>query len=195
MMSACTIAECGKAVLARGYCSRHYNAWRKHGDPLKRVLIERGSHKNWVAEACKSETDECVVWPFKSQYRKGYGMTWFRGKPIGVHRAVCIMVKGEPPAGMECAHSCGNKQCANPRHLRWATPVENQADKLIHGTDRRGEASAQAKLSEENVQEILCLVKSGRTHKSIADQFGVSRELISQISRRVIWKHVERRAA
>jgi hypothetical protein len=195
MMATCSIEGCEKTVLARGYCSRHYNAWRKHGDPLKRVVIERGSHEKWIADACNSDTDDCVVWPFKSQYRKGYGMTWFRGSPTGVHRTVCILVNGEPPIGTECAHSCGNNKCANPRHLRWATPVENQADKIRHGTDRRGEANAQAKLSEENVREILDLIQLGRTHKSIADQFGVSRELVSQISRRVIWKHVERSAA
>lgn len=189
-MPVCSIPECGKTVLARSYCSKHYNAWRTHGDPLKRVVIERGSHAKWLSEACKIQTDKCFVWPFKSQYRKGYGMTWFRGRPIGVHRAVCIMVKGEPPSGMECAHSCGNNKCANPRHLRWATSAENQADKIVHGTDRRGEENAQAKLSEEDVKEVHALLELGRTHKSIADKFGVSRELISQISRREIWRHV-----
>lgn len=29
----CSIAECGDAVKARGWCSKHYQRWVKHGDP------------------------------------------------------------------------------------------------------------------------------------------------------------------
>jgi hypothetical protein len=33
-MSNGTCSICGAPVLARGWCTKHYNAWRKHGDPL-----------------------------------------------------------------------------------------------------------------------------------------------------------------
>ncbi|NUP47546.1 MAG: HNH endonuclease [Catenulispora sp.] len=33
----CTIPDCGKPVMGRGWCSRHYGIWRKFGDPLHPV--------------------------------------------------------------------------------------------------------------------------------------------------------------
>lgn len=30
----CSIDECGKRVLARGWCSAHYTRWQRNGDPL-----------------------------------------------------------------------------------------------------------------------------------------------------------------
>ncbi len=31
---ACTVDACQNAYLARGYCAKHYERWKKHGDPL-----------------------------------------------------------------------------------------------------------------------------------------------------------------
>lgn len=33
-MATCSVDECNHPVLARSYCSLHYQRWRKHGDPL-----------------------------------------------------------------------------------------------------------------------------------------------------------------
>jgi hypothetical protein len=30
----CAVADCTGDVLARGWCSKHYDRWRRHGDPL-----------------------------------------------------------------------------------------------------------------------------------------------------------------
>jgi hypothetical protein len=37
----CSIPGCGKPVAGRGWCSMHYNRWRKHGDPL--TVLPRGA--------------------------------------------------------------------------------------------------------------------------------------------------------
>lgn len=34
MNATCSIPECGRPTLARGWCEAHYRRWRKHGDPL-----------------------------------------------------------------------------------------------------------------------------------------------------------------
>lgn len=39
----CSVPECGKNVLGRGYCSTHYSRWRVHGDPLG-FDPDRGRH-------------------------------------------------------------------------------------------------------------------------------------------------------
>ena len=34
MMGTCSILDCGRPERSRGWCKRHYERWRKHGDPL-----------------------------------------------------------------------------------------------------------------------------------------------------------------
>lgn len=36
----CSIDGCGGAVLARGWCSRHYDRWRRTGNPISTVVRE-----------------------------------------------------------------------------------------------------------------------------------------------------------
>lgn len=31
----CTIPDCDRPLKCRGYCTKHYQRWRTHGDPLK----------------------------------------------------------------------------------------------------------------------------------------------------------------
>lgn len=51
-----------------------------------------------------------------------------------------------------------------------------------------GRNNPQAKLSDEQVIQIRNI--KGMTHKEIANKYGVCRQLISQIIRRIIWKHI-----
>ena len=39
---ACQVAGCPEPHYAKGYCSGHYDAWKRWGDPLKRVRGHRG---------------------------------------------------------------------------------------------------------------------------------------------------------
>lgn len=58
----CSIEGCDGAVRARGWCSKHYQRWKKHGDPLKvitsRPWLQRGQppgdrHWNWKGNALR----------------------------------------------------------------------------------------------------------------------------------------------
>jgi DNA invertase Pin-like site-specific DNA recombinase len=75
----------------------------------------------------------------------------------------------------------------NKRHLRWATPVENMADTLVHGTRNRGERHGIAKLTEDDVRIIRQMIASGHRQRMIAEKFGVQVMAISNINRRVTW--------
>ena len=85
----------------------------------------------------------------------------------------------------ETAHSCGNRACVNPAHLRWATRAGNQADRVKHGTDNRGRRSAQARLSEADVRAIL--KQRDRTPADLAKEYGVSRNHITSIQNGRTW--------
>lgn len=82
--------------------------------------------------------DECIIWPFATNEPKPgllYGQVIFEGRVTSANNAVCCIAYGPAPSPEhEAAHSCGKSLCVNPGHVRWATPKENEADKVDHGT-------------------------------------------------------------
>jgi len=77
----------------------------------------------------------------------------------------------------------------NPRHLRWATHRENEADKVRHGTLRKGEAVHAAKLSAAEVAEIRTIYAAGGvTQSDLATRFGTSPGNVSRIIRNAEWR-------
>ncbi|RVG08581.1 hypothetical protein CN204_04415 [Sinorhizobium meliloti] len=142
--------------------------------------------------AIKHQSDECLLWPYGKD-SKGYGQITINGKNFGAHRYICLVVHGEPPTEKHHAsHSCGNGHlgCVNPNHLGWKTNLENIQDMVAHGRSTRGEKHANAKLTEQQVNEIL-LLKSIKTQPEIAKQFGVSRSTIGMIHSGRNWSWVE----
>lgn len=186
-MSTCSVDGCTKTVLARQYCSKHYTAWRKHGDPLVRTMAERGAPMKWLQAHVSFSGSECLPWPFKSRYASGYGSVFVDGKLTGAHRAMCRLVHGEPPvAKPQTAHACGNKLCCNPSHIRWATQSENELDKAVYGKSVKGSRNGCSKLTEEEVLKIYAR-KGSSTQSAIARDFSVTRENVRNIHSGKTW--------
>lgn len=130
------------------------------------------------------EGGACLIWPH-AENGIGYGVL---GTKL-VHRLVCEHFNGPPPLNMEAAHSCGNRRCCTPKHIRWKTHAENMADMRQHGTVNHGARNGAAKLTDTDVLAIRAL--SGRfSQRAIAKQFGVNQGTISDIVRREAWAHV-----
>ena len=109
-----------------------------------------------------------------------------------VHVLVLEAFVGPCPKGMECLHGDGNPSNNALSNLRWGTRVENAGDKILHGTHIEGEDSHLAKLTEGQVREIRALYSIRRLkQKTIAKMYGVSKETVSRVCRRVNWKNVE----
>jgi hypothetical protein len=137
----------------------------------------------WVKSHVSFDGDECLPWPFARSH--GYGMVVVEGIRMHAHRYVCQCVNGPPPTpGHYTAHSCGRGRdgCVNPRHLRWATPAENSADMLVHGTRLQGERHPMAKLNAVKVARVRHLLAKGWTQQAIADLFDVERTTITLIA-------------
>lgn len=189
----CSIPDCGKPVRARGWCNGHWIRWSRYGDPLA------GQHPRDAALRYLNETvlrfedkDACVFWPY-SKTSDGYGRIGLNGRRHAVHRVVCERIHGKPPTRKhEAAHSCGNGHlgCVNPHHLSWKTRSGNFADKLIHGTDNRGEKNGYAKATEEQARKILAL-KGKHNQRRIAEMVGVTVSIVHHIHRGDSWRWLE----
>lgn len=186
----CSIPDCGKKHVCRGFCASHYDRFRRNGDPLA-GRTPKGYAIKYVHSTILKETgSECFPWPFAKT--SGYGMMNVDGKNIHAHRYVCIMAHGDPPTDKhEAAHECGNgnRGCVNPNHLSWKTSKENQQDRLRHGTATRGINNPRAKLSEGQVLEIFSL-RGTESQSETAGRFGVGQTTVSSIQRGRLWGFV-----
>lgn len=190
--SICSVEGCGKAVKARGWCNAHHKRWMRHGDPLRGGTPQGDPLKFLRSLAVCAPTSHCVTWPY-ARLPNGYGHLWVDGVDTLASRYVCELVNGPSPSEVhEAAHSCGrgHEGCVNPHHLDWKTPVENQADKLIHGTHNRGERCPTAKLTEKEVKEILSL-KGKLLGREVGEIYGVTRWTVFDIWKRRIWSSIE----
>lgn len=97
-----------------------------------------------------------------------------------VHKLVCESFHGSMPfPRMDVAHCDGNRLNNRAQNLRWATRTENLADKLLHGTQKRGEQLWFSKLTDEEVSEIKG--DTTMSNRQWADAKNVSPSLISAI--------------
>lgn len=135
-----------------------------------------------LERAIADPTDDCVIWT---------GRLSANGYPriVGAyaHVVACTIANGPRPDRHDAAHSCGNRACVNPRHLRWATRAENMADAIRHGTTTRGTANWSNRLTEQQVQAIRQARQAGRTTRGLAVEYGVSHGAICGIVYRKTW--------
>lgn len=193
-MKVCSVDGCTKLVEAKGLCRSHYDRNRKYGDPLNGSTYH-GEPMKFVSDVlANSVGTDCILWPF-GKSGTGYGVITVRGKKVIASRYVCEAIHGPPPTPEHhAAHSCGkgHEGCVTPQHLRWATKIDNEHDKIVHGTHNRGERCGTAELTEAEAIEIRSL--KGREHQSsLAKRFGVSQSTVSRIQNGKLWKHAERR--
>ena len=193
-MTTCSVEGCDKATHRREWCKKHYERWRKHGDPLLtlRHVAEKGAPREFIEMALNHNDDkECLLWPF---HRNGEGYAKVLPNTVDgsqyVSRIICERIYGPAPSpAHETAHNCGKGHlgCINPHHLRWDTHARNLADRITHGTLISGEQHSQAVLTEKEVQEIR-LMQGTLSASKVASIFGVSNVTISSIWRGKAWK-------
>lgn len=184
----CSIEGCGKVHLARGWCLSHYTNWHKYGDPLTRRGTPKGEPMRFLRNVALShEGDSCLRWPF-SIGDSGYGRLFSGCRNYRIASSVlCEMAHGERPSPThEAAHSCGNRACVSPQHLRWATPQENSDDKDIHGTKPLGRRSGKAKLTENDILAIRA-AEGVAPSSELAGRYGVHSNTIRVIQRGLRW--------
>lgn len=171
----CSVADCGKAAVARSLCPNHYYHDVRNGSPLTFQRARRGAALAWL-RTTNFDTPDCVEWPFTMSHH-GYGRVWIGGKHELAHRITCEYAHGPCPTGQEAAHVCGNRACVNPSHVRWATPAVNARDKRLHGRANGNKTRGRRPpISSDIVHACKHSVESGM---SLARHFGISHSAIS----------------
>lgn len=188
-MKECEIIGCKDKMLARGWCNKHYRAWRRYGHPL----IKKGEYPNLQVhiKAGIIEKDGHWIWQKSKVGGKEYGGLESKGRKLLAHRASYEAFVGEIPEGMNVCHTCDIRACVNPAHLFLGTQQDNQTDMVKKDRQAKGEAHGRKKLSEKNVIVIKHMLKEGIHQRKIAKRYGLTQAAISLINVGVNWSHVQ----
>lgn len=171
------------SFLSRGgqlHCSRAcLSASRMHTEESFWRLVAKGS------------PDECWEWQGSRDIKNGYGKIVWRGKNTRAHRVAMALVDGDWNSPLNVCHTCDNPPCCNPAHLWRGSVKDNMADKVAKNrsgrTGARGEKAGSAKLTAAQVSEIR---GSPLTGSQLAKQYGVARNYIFAIKKRLTWRHL-----
>lgn len=104
-----------------------------------------------------------------------------------VHRHVAMAFIPNPDGLPQVAHKDGNKSNCHVDNLRWTTQSGNEADKVLHGTHRRGEKHPLARLTAEDAVAIRA---SDESSGQLANRYGVTAAHIWQIKGGRRWTHI-----
>jgi hypothetical protein len=128
----------------------------------------------------------CVLW-VGAVAKSGYGNVCYQGRTTGAHRAAWELANGPIPTGLQVCHSCDVRTCINVAHMRLGTARDNAADKVLRSRQARGETSAAAKLTADDVRMIRQRPMSLR---KMAAALGVQPRAVQDVLRGKTWSHI-----
>lgn len=124
----------------------------------------------------------------------GYGKVKLSQVTYRAHRVAFILNGGETSEDRPYVlHSCNNKLCVNPSHLRSGSPQENENDKMLVGAQAKGSGHGSAKLNESQVLEMLRMTNNERgSAGKLSAIFGICRRHVDKILKGAAWRHISK---
>jgi hypothetical protein len=119
----CAVEDCPKLERQwrRGWCSKHYERWRRHGDPNYYHWTDTPWDRFWPKVDAAG-----ICWEWRGTCnRLGYGQFSIKHRHVMAHRVAWELLVGPIPDGLELDHLCRNHGCVNPDHLEPVTHAEN----------------------------------------------------------------------
>lgn len=150
------------------------------------------AEKFWAKVA---KSDGCWLWTgYVYPGGTGYGTVVFGGRRLGAHRASLIVHGIDLPDGSVVCHSCNNKICVNPAHLRVGTSADNNEQARQDGIAAIGERVGTAKLLDAEAAIIKEELRRGGRTGELARRFRVAPPTISDIKAGRTWGHLDKEA-
>jgi hypothetical protein len=137
--------------------------------------------------------------PFRRTNTDGYIQIKFRDaedwrteRAVLAHRVIWEYMHGELEAGLTINHLNGVKTDNRMVNLEAVTQMENNQHAWRAGlaTARRGEDASNSRLTDSQVLEIYRRAWTGEYQPTIAADYGVGREIVSNIKQGHAWTHV-----
>ena len=102
----------------------------------------------------------CWEWQ-GATYDSGYGLVYDGNKNSAVHRTVYKETYGEIPDDMVVMHTCHNKSCCNPEHLKLGTKSQNTQDSMFYRNHNTSKKSYEwsGKTVQEKLDNIFSIAK------------------------------------
>lgn len=116
-----------------------------------------------------------------------------RQKQVKIHRLLGLMFIPNPNGLPQVNHKDGNKDNLSLANLEWVTQADNNKHASLTGLNipNFGSTNGMAKLDELKVTEIKQLFQTTElSNKEIATLYNISRDVIYNIRRGKLWKHV-----
>lgn len=148
--------------------------------------------KRFWSKVEKKSDNECWEWK-GSLLKNGYGKIGYGANSKLLAHRLSFMIHNnkEIEEGKYILHSCDNRKCVNPFHLREGTQQDNMNDKKERNRNTFGEKNGLSKLTEQQVLEIRNkYIPRKYTLKMLATEYNVSYQSISIIINNKTWTHV-----
>lgn len=187
-MRICEIDGCGDKLYGHGFCSKHYQRWRAHGDPATKLTLKgEPLEVRFAVRVERRGPDECWPWTGSTD-RQGYGMLSVNGKNVGAHRVALFLATGVWPV-LDTLHSCDNPPCCNEAHLSEGTHAENMRQMIERGrrATQRGDAHPGSKLTPQAISEAQQLRDQGWKLADLGGRYGVSLSTIGRALQGLTW--------
>lgn len=150
--------------------------------------------KNWdrrgpIPELMNWDLDsDCYEWT-RSRDFKGYAHCGMNGKTIRVIRYLLGILEAGPY--VHAMHLCDNPPCVNVRHLAVGNNSINiQRSYDVGRASKAGAKNESAKLTEEQVLDILRRLRNGETVKDLSNEYGMGKTAIRSIGDGYSWSSV-----
>lgn len=138
----------------------------------------------WMNVDYQSDFDGCWIWRMGKSSTTGYGAYYNNRIIHNAHRFAYALVASIPPPHLFVMHTCDNRPCVNPLHLRLGTPKENMEDCAAKNRTSMGPRNPRAKLTQEEANQIRQLVQARAMPQTvIAAAYGVSQETVWRIGK------------
>ena len=151
-------------------------SWKQRGKARGEWIVDRTREPRVLRHDVRNGYPSVVL------ISKENGRVW-----ASIHRLVLSAFVGLMPSSTHAAHGNGIKTDNRLANLRWATPAENSADKVAHGTRQNGDRAGTAKLTWAKVAKIRTRRASGDRVLRLAADFGVCRNTITNITTGKTW--------